>query len=53
MRTPKESAEIVELTITDIRSSKQINSDLIREVCAKHNISESHIRKVAEFPKYK
>ena len=47
MRTQKETAEIVEKTITEIRKSENISDKLIAQTCKKYNISESIIRKVS------
>ena len=49
MRTPKETARIVEKTITEIRSQRVITAQLIAETCLKYDISEKHIRAVAGF----
>tara|TARA_R110002012_G_C11557132_1_gene603053 strand:+ start:165 stop:332 length:168 start_codon:yes stop_codon:yes gene_type:complete len=51
MRTPKETAEIVEKTITEIRNAKNLTDALISKTCLKYNISESHIRRVAGWKK--
>jgi hypothetical protein len=51
MRTAKESAEIVEKTITEIRKAKNLTSELISKTCLKYDISESHIRRVAGWKK--
>jgi len=49
MRTPKESAGVVEKTIREIRSSKKITSELITKTCLKYKINEAHIRRVMGF----
>ena len=51
MRTAKESAEIVEETITEIRKAKNLTNELIKKTCLKYKISESHIRRVAGWKK--
>jgi hypothetical protein len=51
MRTPKETAEIVEKTITEIRKAEKLSDKLIAETCNKHDISEKHIRTVAGWKK--
>ena len=51
MRTAKESAIIVEKTITEIRKTKNITDELIKKTCLKYDISESHIRRVAGWEK--
>ena len=47
MRTPRETAEIVEKTIIEIRNNNNITEELISRTCLKYNIRESHIRSVA------
>jgi len=51
MRTLKKTAEIVERTIAEIDEQRDcstpLNDKLISDVCAKNQISEEHIRKVA------
>lgn len=49
-RTPKQSAEIVERAITEIRKSHSTTDEIIQEVCMKYSVSEHHIRKVAGLP---
>lgn len=55
MRTPKQTAELIEATITEINSQRDntqpINDKLISDVCAKNDISESAIRMVAGWKK--
>ena len=51
MRTAKETAEIVEKTITEIRKAKNLTSELISKTCLKYDISESHIKRVAGWKK--
>ena len=55
MRTPKQTAEIVEQTIAEIDEQRdnttRINDKLISDTCAKYQISEEHIRRVAGWKK--
>lgn len=51
-RTLKESAEIVEKTITEIRSAENLTDELIQKTCLKYDISESHIRRVAGWKRF-
>jgi hypothetical protein len=47
MRSPKETAEAIEKTITEIFNSKEITKECISKICKKNNVSESHIKTVA------
>ena len=55
MRTPRQTAEIVERTIAEIDEQRDcstpLNDKLITDVCSKNQISEEHIRKVAGWKK--
>ena len=55
MRTPKQTAEIVECTIAEIDEQRdnttRINDKLISDTCEKYQISEEHIRRVAGWKK--
>jgi hypothetical protein len=51
MRTSKETAEIVEKTIREIRKAKNLSYKLITKTCKKYDISEKHIRTVAGWKK--
>ena len=55
MRTLRQTAEIVEQTIAEIDEQRDcttpLNDKLITDVCAKYQISEEHIRKVAGWKK--
>jgi len=53
MRTPKESATIIEKTITEIRSSGKITDKLISKTSKKYDINENHIRTVMGYKKLK
>ena len=45
----RQTAQIIERTIKEIRSHDTITDDLIAEICAKNSINEAHIRRVAGF----
>jgi len=51
MRTPKESATIIEKTITEIRRSSKITDELIAQTSKKYDINENHIRTVMGYNK--
>ena len=55
MRTPRETCELIEATITEINeqrdNSQPINDKLIADVCSKNQINEAQIRKVAGWKK--
>lgn len=44
-RTPKQTASVIESTITEIIGyKKKITDELIKEICERNNINEDHIR---------
>lgn len=44
-RTPKQTASVIEKTITEILGyKKKITDELIKKICERNNINESHIR---------
>lgn len=44
-RTPKQTAQSIESTITEIIGyKKKITDELIKEICERNNINEDHIR---------
>lgn len=45
-RTGKQSAELVEKVIEEIRKNKGLTKELITETCKKYGIKKSHIIKV-------
>lgn len=55
MRTPKETCELIEKTISEINrktsKSNPINDELIESICKKNQISESTIRNIAGWKK--
>lgn len=44
--TPYEIAGLIEKTITEIQSHKQISPALISEISRKNNVSENHIKRI-------
>jgi hypothetical protein len=51
MRKSRESAEITEKAIREIRRGVKITDSLITRTCQKHEINEKHIRRVGNFEK--
>lgn len=52
MRTQKETTTLVRRAIVEINQKKETDTNqLIKKVCKKYNVSESHIRTVAGYGK--
>lgn len=44
-RTPKQTASVIEKSITEILGyKKKITDELIKKICERNNINEDHIR---------